>query len=163
MNKLGFIAGLLTAPFLFVRHVPMGHALLGLDLFESGDALVSVLGSSVGTYGGIHVVPWWFVTTDALQIVAGIIFWFLPLLSCLVCFGGVTKPPERGKKIYATAFVLQLLVLLVLVLDGLLAGLLVFPHVYPLVEFVGSLQAGFWLCAVNLVITLLAATTYKES
>ena len=163
MNKVGFLAAVLTVPFLVFRFLPMGHARLPLDLFDSSDALVAIFGISIGVHAGIHVVPWWFVTTEVTMVLAGVVFWFFPLLSCLLCLGGVNKAPDRGRKLYLTAFVMQFAAVALLFVDGLLLGRVILPRVFPLLEFVAALQTGFWIYGFTMLLTLLAATTYKET
>jgi hypothetical protein len=164
MNKLGLVTGFISLPFLAFLYMPWGESLLQLYLFDSGTNVVGVWGiAPAGTMAIINLPAWWFWTSDMNRIVAGIVFWFFPIIATCLCFGGAKLPSEKGKKIYLAAFFLQLVMIIMLFVDALWLGSLFLDHVYPALEFFSRLGTGFYIFVFNMILVVLAATTYKEA
>jgi hypothetical protein len=164
LNKLGMVTGFILAPFLLLMFMPWGQSVLPLYLFDSGTQYVGIWGiSPAETMAGINILFWWFSTTDTNQILAGAIFWFFTLFAMFLCFAGAKQPEERGKKMYMAAFFLLLVPIIMLFIDGLGLGSLFLDKYYPFIEFVARLGPGFYIYTATMILTLVAAVTYKEA
>ncbi len=166
MNKLGLLSGWIIVPFLLFMFMPMGFSRLPLFLFDggfdSGGKIIGIYGVSVGSYLGDPVVAWWFLTTDVQQLLIGVLYWFFPFIAVFMCFGGVKRPPESGKRIYMAAFFLLSVPLVLLLVDVFFLGQLVVSQVYDFAGFVSGSRIGLWIYVANLVFILMAARLYKE-
>lgn len=163
MNKVGFLAGWVLVPFLFLTALPMGYPYSQLPLFwlEENGFLIGIFGKSLAA--GMPVMAWWFFTADLTQLLVGIVIWFFPLIGTILCFAGVNKPPDKGSKIYMSAFILQLIVIVLFFMDALFLGQIIVSELYSFMGLIESLEIGFWIYAINLIFILLAAKAYKEN
>ena len=161
VNKVGFLVGVLTLPFVAYMYLPVGRASLPLFLFDDAGRYIGIFG--IVTIGPlVPLVQWWFVTSSTVQLLAGAAIWLFPVLSCLLSFLGVRKPPEAGRKIYSASFVLLLIPLILLVIDALFFGSIVLHAKYGLGEFIAATGTGFWVYVFDMALAIAAAAGYRE-
>jgi len=154
-------------PFLAFLFFPWGDSRLPLYFIDDNGMLIGVFGVSIGYYQGMPVVAWWFLTADVIQLLIGVIYWFFPFISCLLCIFGSKQPPEKGKKVYIAAFFLQLIVLVLLFIDAFVLGQSSRPFLlsrtYGVLELLAALNVGFWIYVFDMALAMIAAFTYKEA
>ncbi|MHA1371549.1 MAG: hypothetical protein ACTSRA_17750 [Promethearchaeota archaeon] len=168
MNKLGLLAGSILAVFLGLTSLPMGYSFIPLYLFNDNGVQIGIFGITINVSTGgplsdsQSMMIWWFLYPTLRNILLGILFWIFPAVSTIICFAGINKPSERAKRIYSGAFFLLLVLVILIFLDGLFIGEIFMSHRYGVLEFFTNLNVGFWIVIFDMIIMILAGSTYKE-
>lgn len=169
MNKAGILSGCIMVPFLLTLFFPWGKSLLGLYLFNDNGKFIGVFGVAHFKFQVLTINNWiftWWFTLTALNlntILVGVVFYVFPLVSCILCFAGANRAPEKGKKYYITAFFLLLVAIVLLITDALFLGALVVSRIYTIVEFFSGINIGFYIYVFDMILMMFAGLTYKET